>query len=370
MTPQSVPYAPLDRQWAYERESLLPLIDSTLASGEWVGASRVKILQDELAKLCQQKHAVCLNSGTDALVMGLTLSGVQRGDEVITAPNSFIATAAAIVHVGAVPVFVDVLDDQTINVDDVRKAMSTRTRAVLPIHLTGRMCDMAKLRAVSDDFGIAIVEDAAQAVGSKFDGKPSGSWGNVGCFSLHPLKNLNAVGDGGFIVTSDRVMAERATSLRSHGLVDRETLDEFGFVSRMDAVQAAVAHFRLRNLNWVIERRRERARIYREGLAGLPLLLPPEDDIRFDTFHTFVIQTPERERLREWLEGRGVQTRIHYPKLITDQPAMQKREHRVPGPLTNAVRQSSEILSLPINQHLSKSEIMMVIRNIRSFYKS
>jgi dTDP-4-amino-4,6-dideoxygalactose transaminase len=370
MTPQPVPYAPLDRQWAYERESLLPLIDSTLASGEWVGASRVNILQDELAKVCQQKHAVCLNSGTDALVIGLTLSGVKPGDEVITVPNSFIATAAAIVHVGAIPVFVDVLDDQTIDVDEVRQAISARTRAVLPVHLTGRMCDMDKLVAIADDFGVAIVEDAAQAVGSKFDSKPSGAWGTVGCFSLHPLKNLNAVGDGGFIVTDDRAVAERATTLRSHGLVDRETVEEFGFVSRMDAVQASVALFRLRNLSWVIERRRKRARIYREGLEGLPLLLPPEDDVRFDTFHTFVIQTPERERLKAYLELRGIQTRIHYPKLITDQPAMQKREHRVSGPLTNARRQSSEILSLPINQHLSKSEIRIVIRNIRDFFEA
>ena len=184
-----IPYVNIKAQWQEERNELLPIIDRILASGQYVGGSEIDKFEEEIAKYCQVKYAVALNSGTDALTMALHLLGVRPGDEVITPPNSFIASTAVIVHLGAKPVFVDVLPNQNIDPEKIESAITNKTKAIMPVHLTGRVCDMDPIMEIADKYGLAVVEDAAQAIGSKYKGKLSGSIGHVGCFSTHPLKN-------------------------------------------------------------------------------------------------------------------------------------------------------------------------------------
>ena len=194
---KKIPFLNIGQQWKMEKRLLLPIIKKILSSGKYVGGEEIEKFEKRIAKICGVKYAVALNSGTDSLTMALALSGVRRGDEVITTPNSFIATTAAIVHLGAKPVFVDVLPNLNMDPSKIIEKITTRTKAILPTHLAGRVCDMETICKIANKHNLAIIEDAAQSIGSKFNSRPSGSFGKVGCFSAHPLKNLNACGDGG-----------------------------------------------------------------------------------------------------------------------------------------------------------------------------
>lgn len=356
-----VKYVDLARQWEAERGELLPIIDRELARGDWVGGDAVEALEVQLAEYLGVRHVVAVASGTDALMMALSGAGIKRGDEVITVPNSFIATTAAICHVGAVPVFVDVGEDQNMNVDLIESAISSKTAAILPVHLTGRMADMKRIMNIANKYGLTVIEDAAQAIGASQAGRLSGTWGNVGCFSTHPLKNLNGIGDGGFLTTNDPQIADYARLMRSHGLVDRDHAAFFGLVSRMGTVKAATLSYRLSQLGDIIERRQETARFYFEQFAPSNIdCLHPSDSF-FDTHHTYVIQVDFRDEFRKDLESWGVQTRVHYPVLITSQVALKSRKYRVVGDLREAERQSARIVSLPIHQYLTRPEKEFVV---------
>ena len=229
---KKIPYVNLRAQWEKESLKLSPIIERVLKGGQYVGGEEISRFEKNIARYCNVKYAVATNSGTDALTLALHLVGVNPGDEVITPPNSFIASTAAIVHLGAKPVFVDVLPDQNINPDLIKDHITEKTKAIMPVHLTGRIADMKSIMSIAQQYDIPVIEDAAQAIGSRYYGDPSGSIGRVGCFSTHPLKNMNACGDGGFITTDDEVIYKRAKILRNHGLIDRNTVAEFGFVSR------------------------------------------------------------------------------------------------------------------------------------------
>ena len=251
---REVPYVNMAAQWAEERDALLPIVERVLAEGHWVGGAAVAEFEAAAARLCGVAHAIALNSGTDALVLGMAALGIGPGDEVVTPPNSFIASTAAIVQLGARPVFVDVRDDQNIDPERIEDAITARTKAIMPVHLSGRIADMAPIMEIARRHGLWVVEDAAQSVGSRYDDRMSGSFGQVGCFSTHPLKNLNACGDGGFLTTDDEEIAEAVRASRNHGLVTRESVARFGQVSRMDSLQAAILSFRLGRLDDTIRR--------------------------------------------------------------------------------------------------------------------
>ena len=357
-----IPYVDLARQWQEEREFLLPVIDRALSSGQWVLGPEVEILEAELADYCGVAHAVTLNSGTDALVCGLRAMGVGKGDEVITPANSFIASTSAILHAGAKPIFVDVGPDQNLNVAILDQLVTDRTRAVMPVHLTGRMSDMVSLQSFSDRHGILIIEDAAQAIGAERDGRRSGASGTTGCFSTHPLKNLNAVGDGGFLVTNDEAIAENVRLMRSHGLVDRDTAVSFGFVSRMDTVQAAVLSFRLKGLMSLITRRRQIAHYYEEALQNSDVFYVAERPEEFNTYHTFVVQVDDRDGVRKRMLAAGVQTSVHYLRPIHLQPAAQDRKLAAECPVVES--QAGRILSLPVNQFLTDDDAERVVATL------
>lgn len=366
MSPPRIPYVDLAAQYAEERAQLLPIIEKVLASGDYIGGDIIERLEAKLAALCRVKHVIVLNSGTDALIYGMRALGIGPGHEVITPPNSFVASTAAIVHLGAKPVFADVLLDQNIDPARVSAAITPRTRALMPVHLTGRMADMDSIMALAREHGLLVIEDAAQSIGSTYRGRAAGSFGNVGCFSTHPLKNLGALGDGGFITTDSREIAASVRLMRNHGLVDRNTVAGFGFVSRMDNVQAAILEYRLERLDQIIQRRRLNARHYREFLNPSRVFIPPDRQIEFNTYHTFVIQTDQRDVLQRTLGEQGIGTAIHYPIPIHLQPAAATLGYKR-GDFPAAERQAERILSLPINQSLTVEQIRIVANAINGF---
>ena len=367
-----IPYVNLEAQWKEDEKELKPILLNILKKGQYIGGDEINQFEKKICKICGTKYAVALNSGTDALTLGLYLLGVKRGDEVITPPNSFISSTSSIVHIGAKPVFVDVLKDQNINPELIEKAITKKTKAIMPVHLTGRIAEMNSIIKISKKYKIPIIEDAAQAIGTKYKNKFVGSFGKIGCFSAHPLKNLNAIGDGGYLVTDDKTIANKVKSLRNHGIVDRNKISTFGHVSRMDNIQAAVLNLRIKKLKNVIKKRRINANLYIENLKNLKnIILPYEKITEFNTYHTFVILAEGRDRLKSYLQKKGINTAIHYPHLIFDQKAY-KRKFKSPKKNEFKVAReiSKKILTLPINQYLSIREIKKISNEIKNFYQN
>ena len=365
--PRDIPFVNLSAQWEEERKHLLPIIEKVFSSGMYVGGEEISRFEASAANLCKTRHCVALNSGTDALVCALKALGIGRGDEVITPPNSFIASTAAIAHIGAVPVFCDVLDNQNIDPDKIEVLITPKTKAIMPVHLTGRMANMDEINKIAHSYNLFVIEDAAQSIGSSFNGKMSGSTGHIGCFSTHPLKNLNACGDGGFITTNDEVLADKVRSIRNHGLVDRNTVETFGYVSRMDAIQAAILTFRLSMLQNVIERRTKNAEAYTKLLNPECVFIPRNGPLEVNTFHTFVVQVKQRDELAKFLHSEFVETAIHYPVPIHLQPASKKFGYKL-GDFKVTEKQATQILTLPIHQFLIKEQISRVCHLINRFF--
>jgi dTDP-4-amino-4,6-dideoxygalactose transaminase len=359
-----IPYVNPGAQFVEEKAELMPRIEAVLAGGMHVGGTEIEALEREIADYVGTRHAVALNSGTDALIFGMIAAGIGPGDEVITPPNSFVASTAAIVRAGATPVFADVRRDGLIDPEAVAAAVTSRTAAVMPVHLWGGICDMEALWAIAERHGLAIVEDAAQAMGTRYRNRRAGSLGTVGCFSAHPLKIFNALGDAGFITTDSDEIASRVRLLRNHGLVDRDTVSEFGYVSRLDALQAVVLRYRLGRLDEMIERRRSNAAFYRTLLKGVAIRLPEEKPYEFHTFVNFVSQCERRDELQKHLADKGVQTVVHYNTPIHLQPAAESLGCvRGQFPVTETL--CATILALPANQMLSRDEIIYVSDEIR-----
>ena len=364
-----IPYVTLAAQFSEEKAQLLPIVERVLGSGQYVDGEAIHDLEQRIAALCGVRYAVALNSGTDALILGMKALGIGAGDEVITPPNSFVASTAAIVHLGATPVFADVLQDQNIDPEKVADAITPRTKAIMPVHLTGRIADMCTILDIAQRNGLFVIEDAAQAIGSSYDGKPAGSFGDLGCFSTHPLKNLNACGDGGFVATNDDRIASRLRLLRNHGLSDRNTVEVFGFVSRMDALQAAILNFRLDRLSGIIRRRRDNAAKYMVLLDRERVFVPAERQIEFNTHHTFVIQVDRRDAVKAHLAEQGIGSAIHYPVPIYLQPAAAALGYkRGDFPVTES--QAERILTLPVHQGLKGKEIAEIADCVNAFVRS
>lgn len=365
----AIPYVDLASQWAECESELLPVILEVLRSGVYVSAEAVEAFEKRVCEYLKIDYCVAVNSGTDALVCALLAAGVRPGTEVITTANSFIASTAVICHVGATPIFVDVLDDQSMDPDKISDAITDKTAAVMPVHLTGKVSQMDRIMEICTGAGLPVIEDAAQCIGAKHSGVFGGTIGDVGCFSAHPLKNLNAIGDSGFIVTRKGDYAEKIKLMRNHGLADRNTVERFGYVSRMDVLQAAALNWKLENqLDSVNERRRLNARFYDESLTSA-LRKPYESENDWAVYHTYVIQTDERDALQQHLNSKGVGSAIHYPIPIHKQPAYTRKfgEYDL-FPLDNTERQAHQILSLPIHQNLSSEQTARITEVVNDFF--
>ncbi len=293
----NIPYVNLIKQSKEEKKEIFKSIDKLFSKSEFILGSEVDIFEKKICNFLKVRECVALNSGTDALTIGLNILGVKRGDEVITPPNSFFASTSAIVHLGAIPVFADIKDDQNIDPVEIEKKITKKTKAIMPVHLSGRACEMSKIMKISTKYNIPIIEDAAQAIGTKYNNTYVGTFGKVGCFSAHPLKNLNAIGDAGYLVTNNKKIAKQARLLRNHGREQRNQVSVFGYVSRMDNVQAAVLNIRLKKLKKIINKRRANAKLYFSLLKNIKnITLPYEKKWEFNTYHTFVILAENRDK--------------------------------------------------------------------------
>lgn len=362
-----ISYVEIGTQYTDQRQELLAILDRVLASGQYILGEEVERFEERFAKLCGVKYAVSVANGTDSLILAMKALGIGAGDDVITVPNSWISSASSIALLGARPVFVDVLADQLMDPQLLAKAVTPKTKAILPVHLTGKCAQMGSILEFAKTKGIPVIEDAAQSVGAKHFGKTSGSMGLIGSFSLHPLKNLNACGDAGILTTNDSAMAEKLRLLRHHGLKDRNTVVQWGYNSRLDALQAAILNFRLEKLDEITEKRRRNAAFYEKALAGL-VECPKEDQGCFDVYHTFVIQTECRDALQSYLKEKGIQTAVHYPTPIHLQPAASYLGYRV-GDFPVTEKQAQRILSLPVHQNMTQEGLEYVASQVRAFYR-
>lgn len=364
----AIPYVDLARQHAPLKAELLAAVARVLDHGKFILGDEVSEFERQFAALCGTRYAVAVNSGSDALALALKAAGVGPGDEVITAPNSFVASASMIAVTGARPVFADVGDDYNLDPGLVERAITSRTKAILPVHLTGRAARMDAICAVAARRGLAIIEDCAQAVLAEHRGRRVGSFGTFGCFSLHPLKTLNACGDGGVLTTDDEALRDRVVLLRNLGLRTRDNCVEWSSNSRLDTVQAAMLLVKLRYLDGWTRARRTLADVYRDTLAGVEeVVVPRETEHERAVYHTFVIQAERRDELRTYLQSRGIETAIHYPTPIHLQEVAAPLGYRR-GDFPVAERQASRILSLPIYPELSEAGARGVGDAIRRFY--
>lgn len=329
----------------------------------------VKDLESRFTRLCNTEFAVGVNSGTDALFLSLKALNIGPRDEVVTAPNSFIATAASIANTGAKPVFVDVNEEYNIDPNLIESAITSNTKAIMPVHLTGNPADMPRIVDIAERHSLFVIEDAAQAAGASINGQAVGSFGIAGCFSLHPLKNLNVWGDGGVFVTNSKELFDKVILLRNHGLKNRDECEFFGYNSRLDTIQAIVANHLMDDLDWVTNERIENARTYDEAFSNLAdyITIPPRRNNVRQVFHTYVIQAKERDKLSAYLAERGIETKVHYPIPIHLQKASEHLGYKE-GDFPVCEAQCKSITSLPVHQHLTDDEISYVIDNIRTFY--
>jgi len=359
----TIPFLDLARQHQAIRAELLEAVARVLASGRFVLGSEGQALEAELAARAGVRHGVGVGSGTDALRLALAAVGVRPGDDVVTPAFSFVASASTIVMAGARPVFVDVEPaTYALDPDALERALTPRTRAAVAVHLYGHPAPIDRIAEIARRRGVALVEDAAQAIGAVWDGRPIGGWGDVACLSFYPTKNLGACGDGGMLLTDRDDVAERLHRLRHHGDRSRYEHVELGYCSRLDELQAAMLRVKLTRLDdWTRARRRLAAR-YRDGLAGLPLGLPVEDPRARHIYHLFTVRSSQRDALATMLADLGVGTAVHYPRAVPEQPMFgQDARHRWP----QAWRAAREVLSLPCYPEMTDVELDRVVSAVR-----
>ena len=358
-----IPFLDLRRQHAALKPELMGALERVVDGSQFVLGGEGRALETEVAAACGVAHAVGVGSGTDALRLALSALGIGAGDEVITPAFSFVASATTIMMAGATPVFADI-DPETYNVDTraVERAITPRTRAIMPVHLYGCPAPVDELVALARARGLALVEDAAQAIGATLHGRPLGSWGDAACLSFYPTKNLGACGDAGMVVTNRADVAERLRRLRHHGDGGRYRHVELGYCSRLDEMQAALLRVKLRRLDgWTDARRRIAAR-YREALAGLPLRLPVEPAGAQHIYHLFTVRHPQRDALVKVLDGLGVGTAVHYPLPVPGQPMFGGGGEKE---FPHAWRASREVVSLPCFPELTDAEVSEVIAAVK-----
>lgn len=360
-----VPFLDLPAQYATLREEILVAIDRLGSQAHFTLGVEVEAFEREFADFSGLPFAVALNSGTSALHLALLAAGVGPGDEVVTTANTFIATIEAIHYTGAQPVFADI-DPRTANLDPglAERAISPRTRAVLPVHLYGRPAAMDEFARLASRHGLALIEDACQAHGASYQGRPVGSFGQAAAFSFYPTKNLGACGEGGALLTGDPGVVERARSLRNHGQSGRYAHDWLGYNYRMEAFQAGILRVKLRWLTEWNAHRRRIAALYRAQLADARVELLADDPETGPVYHAFAVYVDDRDRVKEKLAERGVETSIYYPQPLHLQKACAPLGY-APGSLPATERACARVLCLPISPELRVEQAEYVAESLR-----
>jgi dTDP-4-amino-4,6-dideoxygalactose transaminase len=362
----TVPYTDFGKETSVLKHELMAAFEGVIDSGRYILGPEVTAFEKEFAEYCGAEHASGLANGTCSLHLVLRALRLKEGDEVITAPNSFVASASTIALAGARPVFVDILPDGNIDPAKIEAAITPRTRAIIPVHLTGRPCRMDEILEIARTYKLFVLEDAAQAVGAALNGKRIGSWGDAAAFSLHPLKNLHAYGDGGMMTTNSEELLEYMRQARNHGLANREQCDFWSFNCRLDEVQAAILRIQLRHLDrWTAERRRLAFR-YNEMLRPY-VEVPDEGPGELCAYQTYVIKTPRRDELQRYLVERGVEALVHYATPIHTQPAARGLGYG-PQDFPVTMQHVGRILSLPLYPGLSEAQQDQVAQIIQEFH--
>jgi dTDP-4-amino-4,6-dideoxygalactose transaminase len=365
--PYLVPFVNPVEHYQRIRTDFNAAIEDCLSHGDLIMRRHLREFEAHFAEYCGTRFCVGVNSGYHALALSLLAAGVGPGDEVITVGHTFVATVSAIVHAGATPVLVDVADDHNMDLDLVERAVTARTKVILPVHLNGRMVDMLRLQQIAERHRVLIVEDAAQAIGAKIGDLRAGSAGLAGCFSFYPFKMLGGFGDGGAVTTNDPSIA-RAVSLMRYNGEDRQTGEYHyhGYTALLDNVQAAVLDVKLRHLPSWIEHRRAIAARYKRALTGVGDLKLPHfaDDRHFDVYQNYVIRTKDRDGLRAFLKDEGIETLVSWPKPMWHHPALRLGEHSLP--VTEAL--CREVMSLPMSAETTEEHVDTTATAIRKFF--
>lgn len=365
-----VPFLDLRRQFSDHEDEFRSAVWPLLQSASFIEGAPVAELEKNFAAFCEVSDAVALDSGTAALHLALLALNIGSGDEVVCPTNTFIATAAAIAVTGARPVFVD-SDPRhwQLDVTKLDEAIGPKCKAVIAVHLYGQPVELAEVRAVCDARNVALIEDAAQAHGARYQGRRIGSFGDIACFSFYPGKNLGAFGDGGAAVTNNREFAERMRRLRNHGRLTKYEHAEVGFNFRMDAIQGAALNVKLPHIDSWNAKRRVLADQYRQELAGVPVELPAVIEHTEPVHHLFPVLTPHRDRLGEFLRARQIETGVHYPVPLHLQPAFKYLGYKA-GDFPVAEKVGSQEISLPIFPEMSESQFQWVCESIKLFFAS
>ncbi len=356
-----IPFVDLKAQYRTIEPEIREAVGRVLESGGYVLGREVAAFENEFAAFCGVEYGVAVNSGTSALHLALLAAGVGPGDEVVTTPFTFVATVAAIRYTGATPVFVDV-EPASLTIDPTRlaRAITAKTKAVVPVHLYGQAAEMTPIDALARAHGLAVIEDACQAHGARYGDRPVGSLGRFGCFSFYPGKNLGAYGEGGIVVTDDGEAAGRLRMLRDWGASRKYHHELPGFNYRMEALQGAILRVKLHRLAAWNEARRRHAAVYDRGLAGCGVALPAVLPGREHVYHVYAVRSPERDRLQALLKEAGIETGIHYPIPVHLQKAY--ADPRYPaGSFPHAERAANEVLSLPMFPELTAAQLHEVV---------
>ena len=357
----------LKKRYEDEREDLLNIFDNVLKNGSLVLTDEVKNFENNIAKYTGAKFCVGLNSGTDALMMSLWALGITKGDEVITSPVSFIASVGAIVHVGAKPIFVDIKEDLNINEELIENAITDKTKAIMPVHWSGKICNMDKINAIAKKNNLLVIEDAAQGMGSYYNNRHSGTFGNIASFSAHPLKNLNAVGDAGFVVTDSEELNDKIRLYRNHGMESRDNVKIFGVNSRLDSLHAEILTYRLKKLKSVINQRRNNIEIYKRYIKTKKVILPNDNPNSYDSYVMFITLSEKRNELQKFLASKNIQSLIYYGTPLHLHKASKVLGYKK-GDFKMAEELCDKVISFPHHQYLSEEQIKFVSDSINLFY--
>ncbi len=344
-------------------------IEKVVKKGDYTLGNQVNEFEKKISKITESKFALGVGNGTDALFLALKGLDIGNGDEIITTPFTFIATTASIVTVGAKPVFVDVKNDYNIDENKIEKAITKKTKAIMVVHWSGRPCELDKIKKIANKYKLKIIQDSCHAIQSKFKKKSIVSFGDVCTYSMHPLKNLNVWGDGGFIVTNNRKLYERLSLIRNHGLLNRNTCKEFGYNSRLDTIQATIANYKLKNKLNNITKRRIKNALY------LDKLLQKNENVKtvkrhkylLEVFHLYQINVKKRDQLQKYLVKKNIDAKIHYPTPIHLQPASRFLKHKK-GDFPIAEMLAKTTLSLPVHEFITNKDIKKMATLINKFY--
>lgn len=359
------------KQYQDHKQEFLSLVDDVFSRGDLIMRKDLEVFEKQIADFVDVKYAIGVNSGTDALSLSMEAAGLKTGDQVITVGHTFMASISAICHQGATPVLIDVGEDYNMDADLIESAITPKTKAIEPVHLNGRICDMDKIGEIAKKHNLFIIEDAAQALGAKMkingEWKMAGSFGLAGCFSMYPFKTLGAFGDAGVVTTNNPEIAKRVRLLRYNG-EDRETREFYyhGYTALLDNLQAALLNVKFKYFPAWLERRKEIAKTYNEGLKNITSVeIPDFKDERFlDGWQNYVIKAKEREKLISFLEEKGIETLVSWPAPMYKQPVMMPNNIFLP----ETEKICNEVVSLPIYPELTNEQVDYVIRCIKEFY--